>query len=434
MKQIGIFICNYNKAEMVVKCVQAIKEQTYQDFDIYVVDNASTDQSVEMLRQTYEDTITILQNEQNMGGSGGFGRGIRTALEAGYPYFMLIDNDAFLDRKAVEELYKYMEKHEDVGICGAETLYLQDPAKVQDLGGKIDLSRFQWGGIISGMTELHGNVILECDYVASCSVMARTSAVRVFGGFPEDNFIYWDDIEWCTKCWRAGYKVVVNGNAKALHDMSGASVRNMFLRYYANRNRYQFFAKYLPEERLEEFFLYITDEFLSQSYGAAFKKMYGSVFTLWNALDDFMHGITGRAEDGKIIPYTEEDNELAKALKEWNRILIYMPKHEQSDYNTLNNLLRYIMRYNEDAEVTTVFGLEDCKEAEYDAVLELCEHVTKVKDSVLPRIYVDAWKNAIMDDKAYLYFKNYDIVLQNFRKMYWPLYSKRIKELRNEMF
>ena len=55
MKQIGIFICNYNKAEMVVKCVQAIKEQTYQDFDIYVVDNASTDQSVEMLRQTYEE-------------------------------------------------------------------------------------------------------------------------------------------------------------------------------------------------------------------------------------------------------------------------------------------------------------------------------------------------------------------------------------------
>lgn len=51
MKKIGIFICNYNKVDFVVRCVQAIKEQTFQDFDLFVVDNASTDDSVLQLHQ-----------------------------------------------------------------------------------------------------------------------------------------------------------------------------------------------------------------------------------------------------------------------------------------------------------------------------------------------------------------------------------------------
>ena len=430
MKTIGAFICNYNKAEFVVKCVTAIKDQTCNDIDIFVVDNASEDNSVALLQQEFGDSITILQNETNLGGSGGFGRAIRTALELDYKYFMLIDNDAFLDCKAVEYLYNYMEAHVDVGLCGAETLYLQDPSKIQDLGGKIDYQHYQWGGIIGGLVELQGNAILECDYVASCSVMARTEAVRKFGGFPEENFIYWDDIEWCTKCWKAGYKVIVNGNAKTLHDMSGASVQNMFLRYYANRNRYKFFIKYLPEEKLEDFYQVITTEFFSQNYGAMHKAKYGTVFTAWNALDDFMHGITGKATDGKIVPYVEGKDRLAKKIEKSRNILIYMPTHTQKDYDGLNSVLRYIMKYNKDAEAMVTFHLEDYCLEDYDIVLELCEHVTKVKNNILPRVYIDQWRNAILDEGDFNYFSNYEKALKNFQDMYRPLFEARKKELR----
>lgn len=431
MNEIGIFICNFNKADMVVKCVQAIKNQTCQRFDLYVVDNASTDNSVELLKQTYGDSVSILQNSENLGGSGGFGRGIRTALELNYKYFMLVDNDAFLDKKAVEYLYEYLEEHEDVGICGAETLYLQDPTKIQDLGGKIDYEHFQWGGIVGGLVELPGEsgVILECDYVASCSVMARTSAVRIFGGFPEENFIYWDDIEWCTKCWRAGYKVVVNGNAKALHDMSGGSKRNMFLNYYANRNRYKFFAKYLKEDRLDYFFEYITEEYFSTHYGAIHKGMNGSQ-TFFNAFDDFMHGITGKAADGKIIPYNDPVNPLDDVIMKAERILIYMPAHDRKEYDCLAGVLRYIKIKNEGVDIIVTFDLEDYQIKDFDVILQLCEHVTRVHDNILPIVYIDKWKNAILNEEDYLYFSGYEAALKRFREKYRPLYQKRIKELR----
>lgn len=429
MNEIGIFICNYNKAELVVKCVQAILEQTCQDFDLYVVDNASTDNSVELLQSTYGERVTILQNEENLGGSGGFGRGIRTALAMDYKYFMLVDNDAFLDRCAVEQLYHYIDTHEEVGICGAETLYLQDPKKIQDLGGKLDYKNYRWGGVIGGMVELDGSIVMECDYVASCCVIARTAAVRVFGGFPEENFIYWDDIEWCTKCRRAGYKVVVNGNAKALHDMSGAAKQNMFLRYYANRNRLKFFTKYLPEEKLDDFYKTFTEQFFLESYGAMKKGMKGSVLTLWNALDDFMHGITGKAAEGKQVPYTRASHRLTELAGKAHRILIYMPTHTQEDYNRLNVIMRKLLRVNPKLEIKVQFTLGTSKE--YDAVLCICEHATKIRENILPVIYVDQYENLVENEADYWYFSSYERALEKFREMYRPLFEERIKELRN---
>ena len=147
MNKIGVFICNYNKAEFVVRCVKSIREQTCQELDILVVDNASTDDSVKKLRDCFGEEITIIENEENVGGSGGFGRAIRMALELGYQYFMLVDNDAFLDKHAVEHLYRYMEAHGDTGICGAEILCMQHPDKIQDLGGRLDLENYFMGGV-----------------------------------------------------------------------------------------------------------------------------------------------------------------------------------------------------------------------------------------------------------------------------------------------
>lgn len=432
MKKIGVFICNYNKADYVVRCVQAIKEQTYPELDIFVIDNASLDDSVERLKAFFGNTITILENKENLGGSGGFGRGIRTALEIGYEYFMLVDNDAFLDKRAVEYLYQYMESHQDTGICGAETLNLQEPDKIQDLGGRIDLEEFQWQGVIGGLIELEGNAILECDYVASCSVMARTEAVRQFGGFPEDNFIYWDDVEWCTKCWQAGYKVVVNGWAKAYHDMSGANIENMFLSYYANRNRYRFFVQYLPEDKLENFFRVIAEEFFSRNYAAIAKEKKGTVLTSWHALDDFFCGRTGKAEEGRIVPYEKGRDRLAELIAAWNSVLLYMPQKRNCDYQGLEKIFRYLMKQKKELKIQVTFHLKREDLSAYDAVLQLCEHVNGVEENILPVIYLDPWMNCILDEMDYQYFCIYKKALDNFLELCKPLFERQVSFLRRE--
>ena len=364
------------------------------------------------------------------GGSGGFGRAIREALARKYKYFMLVDNDAFMEADVVEHLHDYLESHADVGICGAKTVFLSDPGRIQDLGGRIDYVHYQWGGIRGGMQDVKGDIVLECDYVASCCVMARGEAVEKFGGFREENFIYWDDIEWCTKCRRAGYKVVVNGRAKALHDMSGASVRNMFLKYYANRNRCAFFSRYLPQEKLDDFYQSITREIYTEIYGSISKDKYGTVLTLWNAWDDFINGVTGKASEGRIVSYAKGIDKLVERVISARHVLIYLKDNDDDSYGVMNSILPYLLHYNPDVSIEVSLQLYKTLLDGYDLILQPCRHITQVNENVLPIVYVDSWKNIIMDDNDYKYFADFEKALSKFRDKYKPLFQKRVEALR----
>ncbi len=67
MKQVGIVVCNYNKKDDVLACIQSILESKFRDYDIYVVDNASTDGSPEAIRKTYGTQVALLVNQENLG-------------------------------------------------------------------------------------------------------------------------------------------------------------------------------------------------------------------------------------------------------------------------------------------------------------------------------------------------------------------------------
>ena len=122
MKQIAIVICNYNGGMDTVHCIEAVMKNTWKDIDIYVVDNASEDNSVALIENSFGDKVTILHNEENLGGSGGFGRGMRHAVDQGYEYVMLLDNDAFIDTDTIEKLYVYIRAHKEIGIVGAKIM------------------------------------------------------------------------------------------------------------------------------------------------------------------------------------------------------------------------------------------------------------------------------------------------------------------------
>ena len=83
MKKIGIVICNYNKEDAVLDCIQSILESKFQDFDLYVVDNGSTDMSVKRIKETCPGSLVLIENKENLGGSGGFNTGLREVYKKG---------------------------------------------------------------------------------------------------------------------------------------------------------------------------------------------------------------------------------------------------------------------------------------------------------------------------------------------------------------
>lgn len=133
MNPIGVVICNYNKKDFVLQCVQSVLESKEKNFDIYVVDNASSDGSAEALKKAYGNRITVIENKENLGGSGGFNTGLRIVRDKGYSYFMCLDDDAAVDENALSvfislhgRAYRYRYgwmsclPHTDVGLYSAE--------------------------------------------------------------------------------------------------------------------------------------------------------------------------------------------------------------------------------------------------------------------------------------------------------------------------
>lgn len=106
----AIIICNFNKCEYIIKCIDSVLKSSYEDYDIYVVDNASTDDSVKEIRNKFVGQVKLIENDQNLGGSGGFNTGMREALKYDYKYLMLLDNDVMLHKDAIKLSLEYLEK------------------------------------------------------------------------------------------------------------------------------------------------------------------------------------------------------------------------------------------------------------------------------------------------------------------------------------
>ena len=140
------------------------------------------------------------------------------------------------------------------------------------------------------------------DSVAACSLMVKRCVIDKIGFMPEENFLYWDDTEWCYRCNLAGYKVASVGNAKALHAMGAKNESvNTFPTYYAWRNWIVFFTKYVKEEELGR----MAETFL----GSVFQVIYEGIHngsenrakTVMLAYDDAIHGIMGKAGENRIF-------------------------------------------------------------------------------------------------------------------------------------
>ena len=308
MSRIGIVICNYNKKDMVTDCIKAVFEQTYQDFDLYVCDNGFTDGSGDAIEAEYGSRLTLIRNSENLGGSGGFNTGLRAACKRGYDYYMCIDNDAFLDEGCVSNLLDFLEEHGDVGIAAAKIYHMERPDTVQNFGQIIDFKNYCTEVPYLGYTE-DGSMpdFVYTEAVPACALMIRKEVISDIGLLPEENFLYWDDTEWCFRAREAGWKIASVGSAKALHCM-GARREDVstFPTYYAWRNWIRFFILHTPEEDLPNMGItFLTSVYLVQCEGYEGDR-FARAATVMAAYEDAIDGVCGKAAEG-IIRDIEKD-------------------------------------------------------------------------------------------------------------------------------
>lgn len=434
-ERIGIVICNYNKSEYVKNCVATILSQTYMERDIYVVDNASVDDSVKVLKECYGDKITILCNEENWGGAGGFDRGLEHCMELGYQYILLVDNDTLFAKDAIEKMYSYLSTHEDVGMCGATILQMDNREHIQEVGGMINYNRYEISPNYRNWKitdEIPEKV--ECDFLAACAVLVKREVLEKVGIMRRDYFVYWDDIEWCRRCKDAGYRLVALKDAHVWHKWSANTITKFaFTEYYGRRNRLRYFATYIDEKDIDAYIENSLRGMFNLFYGhyrkGAFDEMKMSLY----ALDDLIHGVWGKAPAYKTTVSNVAELPIEKLLK--NRKEVYLiPNEKMGDDGGVSAIKRVIYFCNQEIEIH-VSTLQDWNEMQDKEVLGIkpCSHIVRVKDDILPIVYVDRFLNCIANREDYEYFQNYENAYGLFYRLYEPLLREGVKRIRENI-
>lgn len=417
----GIVICNYNKKERVLNCIRSVLESKMQDFDLYVVDNASSDGSAQAVREVFGSRAESIENKENLGGSGGFNTGLRRALQNGYPYLMCLDNDVLVDENAVGELYDFLESHPDVGMAGSKVYHMEEPDLVQNFGITVDFRNYcVEANYLNRLEDGTMPEVVYCDSVPACSLMVRSSVARRIGLLPEENFLYWDDTEWGYRCNLAGFRVASCGKSQILHAMGAkAESRSALPTYYAWRNWFRFFMRYTPQERWEGMAGSLLTSLFDMTYESNYNKDAGRMRTVMCAYDDALHGVVGKAPEGRIFPVSgDADRKLAAFVKGRNRVYI----RDESRGRAGDALFEKIRQISP--------GAERAENPDGALGITACDYIFHLKSFRRGTVYADPCGNLVESEEDEEQVARYPFCKEFFLSAQLPVFLNGIRAVR----
>ena len=240
---IWVVIPNWNGKSQLEKCLGALRKVS--DIKIVVVDNNSSDGSVEFIKKNFSN-ILVIENEKNLGFAGGVNRGIEKALSYNAKYVALLNNDVVISDGWVQSLINTLEEDDTVGAATGKLLY-KDGKKVDNTGDEYSV----WGLTIARDRDVKtekletngGEVYGACAGAA----MYRAEVFKDVGMFDEKFFAYYEDSDLNFRMQLAGWKTKYQGGAIAFHD-TGATSRKIsgFTTLQTIKNQPMLFWKNMP--------------------------------------------------------------------------------------------------------------------------------------------------------------------------------------------
>ena len=200
-------ILNTNRRDDTLECLRSLAATTYRSHVALVLDNASTDGSVEAIRAEFPD-VRIHRLEQNLGYAGNNNVGIEQALALGADWVFVLNEDTVLARDCLERLVEAGQQDERVGIVGPMVYHHLEPRVIQSAGGALsrDWSSFHLGQ--NALDEGQFPSPHQVDWISGCAILVRRAVIERVGTFDARYFYFWEETEWCLRASRAGWRVL----------------------------------------------------------------------------------------------------------------------------------------------------------------------------------------------------------------------------------
>jgi hypothetical protein len=255
---VGVVVLNHNGKDLSEVCVRSLLASSYPNLTIFVVDNASTDGSVDYLRSLFPQVI-ILKNQENLGVTGGRNRGFRAVCQQGLDYVLSLDNDVRIESQAIEALIEVAIADPQIGILGPKTYQDDGSGLLQCVGGVIAYTEnvtIERGANQPDLGQY--DRIEDVDYFPGCTFMARRQVMERLNFLDESFYGYGhEDTDFCTRATRLGYRLVYVPTAVMWH--GGSSTIGSYSpqkKYLEAVNSIYYVRKYGNTNQKLKYFLY----------------------------------------------------------------------------------------------------------------------------------------------------------------------------------
>jgi len=252
--KLSIVILCWNDLKVISDCLRSIVDRTHSiEFEIIVSDNGSSDGSPEFIRKTFPE-VRVIENGQNLR----FARGNNVGIQASRGEYVLILNpDTIIHEGALDKLVSFADQHPEVGAFGCRVL--NPDGSYQESARPFPTLRGDWIAaaylrplaylsdyfISDQYTGWKGDTERLVDWQSGCCVMFRETLLKRLGGFDEQFFYYYEEVDLCKRVQMAGYPIMFTPDATITH-LGGRPTRHFPLAFELDKyiTRYRYYYKY----------------------------------------------------------------------------------------------------------------------------------------------------------------------------------------------
>lgn len=222
MSHITILILNWNGADLLKKCLESVMEINYSNYSVVVIDNHSSDNSIELIKNNFSK-VKIICLDKNYGFAGGYNKCFDQLDKNKTENVLLLNNDTTVDSNILISLNNAINKYGSNHIYGGKIFYHNHPNKIWYAGGKIKLSLFKIYHIgIRKMDSNRYSIPLETDYITGCCLFTSLKVIHKLGGFDEQFNMYAEDVDLCLRARNEGIFCYFWPDAKLWHHVSAS--------------------------------------------------------------------------------------------------------------------------------------------------------------------------------------------------------------------
>jgi GT2 family glycosyltransferase len=255
---VSIITLNWNSMAMTLEFLHSIEERnTYNNIEVIVVDNASTEDPTQKIKEVYP-LAKVIRNQTNLGFSAGNNVGIR---EAKGDYLFIVNNDTEFTPGLIEGLVKIFREYPGAGVVSPKFHYFFEKGTIEYAGYKsVSIFTGRNSMIGSGEKDIgQYNEVKETQYAHGGGMMVSREVINKVGLMPEEFFLYYEELDWSVQIRKKGFNIYFQPNALIYHKESMTTGKTSPLKtFYLTRNRILFMRRNTPLPGLGIFFLYFT--------------------------------------------------------------------------------------------------------------------------------------------------------------------------------